>query len=114
MTITEIILTVALGVLAVIATFISYYFYVRKKAQEAAEGAIDEAEQDDKSGEEKLEIATEQVYAIIPAILKGILTKNMIRKIVQSAFDRIERYAKKQVSKKCGNSTANRELTTAS
>lgn len=96
----EIITNLILGILAIVASFVGWYFYVKGKAYKAAEGAVDDAEQDGKTGAEKLEIATEQVYAIIPVVLKPFITKDIVRGIVQAAFDKIEAYAKKQVEKK--------------
>lgn len=96
----EIIINLILGILAIVASFVGWYFYVKGKAYKAAEGAVDDAEQDGKTGAEKLEIATDQVYAIIPVVLKPFITKDIVRDIVQAAFDKIEAYAKKQVKKK--------------
>jgi len=96
----EIIINLILGILAIVASFVGWYFYVKGKAYKAAEGAVDDAEQDGKTGAEKLEIATDQVYAIIPVVLKPFITKDIVRDIVQAAFDKIEAYAEKQVKKK--------------
>lgn len=95
----EAIINLILGIIAVIASFVGWYFYIKGKAYKAAEGAVDNAEQDGKTGAEKLEIATDQVYAIIPVVLKPFITKEIVRGIVQAAFDKIESYAKKQVEK---------------
>ena len=97
---TETILNLILGLLAVAVAFVSYYFYIRAKIQKAAESAIDDAEKDDKTGEEKLDEATDSVCAIIPAVLKPVIKRDFVKAIVQAAFDRIEAYAKKQVEKK--------------
>lgn len=96
----EAIISIVLMVLSLIASFISHYFYVRGKLHKAATGAITNAEQDDKTGEEKLDIAVEQVYGLIPISLKPFIHRKSVRKIVQAAFDKIEDYAKKQVEKK--------------
>lgn len=95
----EAIINLIFGVIAVVASFVGWYFYIKGKAYKAAEGAVDNAEQDGKTGAEKLEIATDQVYAIIPVVLKPFITKEIVRGIVQAAFDKIESYAKKQVEK---------------
>ena len=97
---TEVIISLALTALSLIITFISHYFYVRGKLHKAASGAIADAEQDGKTGEEKLEIAVDQVYGLIPTMLKPLLHRSTVRKIVQAAFDHIEIYAQKQVEKK--------------
>lgn len=96
----EAIINILLGILAIIVSFISWYFYVKSKIYKATEGAVNDAEQDGKTAEEKLSMAVEQVYSVIPAILKPIISKEVVRGIVQAAFDKIEAYAKKQVAKK--------------
>lgn len=98
------IITILLGILAVVVSFLSYYFYIKGKLYKAAEGAINDAEpdedpEDEKISAQKLDAATDQVYALIPAILKPIIKRDVVKGIVQAAFDRIEAYAKKQVSK---------------
>lgn len=96
------IINIVLGVLAVIATFVSYYFYIRGKAIKAAQEAVNDVEPEEGrgGGEEKLKTAVEQVYALVPAILKPVITREVITGIVQAAFDKIEAYAKKQVKNK--------------
>lgn len=97
---TEIIVNIILGVVAVVAAFAGYYFYIKAKLTKAAESAIDNAEQDDKTGEEKLNEATDSVCALIPTILKPMIKRELVKALVQTAFDKIESYAKKQVEKK--------------
>lgn len=89
-------LTILFALLAVIGSFLSYYFYVRSKVYAATEEAVNDAEQEDKVAEEKMAFAVNQIYDIVPAILKPLFTKKAIEKIVQKAFDAIEKYAKKQ------------------
>lgn len=96
----EAIVSLVLAGLTLIGTFVGQYFYVRGKLQKAAAGAITDAEQDDKTGEEKLELAVEQVYSLVPTSFKVFIHRRTVRKIVQAAFDKIEAYAKKQVDKK--------------
>lgn len=98
------IIEIVLGVLAVLATLVGYYFYVKAKISRAATDAVNSAEELDKIGAEKLEAAVEQVYALVPAILKPIFSKALIGQLIQEAFDKIEAYAKKQLAKK-GNKT---------
>lgn len=96
----EAIISFVLAALTLIVTFVGHYFYVRGKLHKAAAGAITNAEQDDKTGAEKLELAVEQVYSLVPTSLKMFIHRSTVRKIVQAAFDKIEDYAKKQVEKK--------------
>lgn len=88
-----------LGIIAVIISFVSYYFYIRSQVISAATKAVDDAEQEDKTGEEKLNQATEQVYSLVPVILKGIITKQFVKHVIQDTFDKIQNYAKKQINK---------------
>jgi len=94
------IIDIVLGVVAVLVSFVGYYFYIRAKINKAATDAINDAEEPDKIGEEKLEAAVEQIYALVPAILKPILNKTFIAQLIQEAFNKIEEYAKKQLAKK--------------
>lgn len=94
------IINIVLGVLAAVISFISYYFYIKSIITKEAAKAIEGAEIDGKTGVEKLEIATAQVYALVPVFLKTIISKNFIKLFVQQVFDKIEEYAKKQIDKK--------------
>lgn len=96
----SVIINVVLTVLSVVVSFVGYYFYVKQRITKAATDAVNDAEQKDKTGEEKKEIAVTQVYALIPAIYKPIITRAVVEGIVQAAFDKIEEYAKKQADKK--------------
>lgn len=93
------ILTIAGGLLALVATFISYYYSIKKSIRDAAEGAINAAEDLDKIGEEKMAIAVEQVYGLIPAVAKPFFSKPTIQVMIQLVFDQMEEYAKKQANK---------------
>lgn len=94
------IFNIVLGILTVVSSFASYYFYIRGVVAKSAAEAVDKAEQDGKTGEEKLTLAVEQLYALVPLLLKGIITKDFVAALVQAAFDKIEAYAKKQIAKK--------------
>ena len=93
---TTTILTIVFGILALGTTFLSYYLSIKSKIQEAAEDAINTAEELDKIGEEKMAIAVDQVYDLIPAAIKPFLSKATIEILVQATFDRMEEYALKQ------------------
>lgn len=99
------IISIVLGVLAAVASFVGYYFYIRSKLAKAATGAVNDAEKEDKTGAEKLQIAVDQVYALVPAILKTIISREIVQGLVQAAFDKIEEYAKKQLEKKADKTT---------
>lgn len=96
----EIILTVAFAILTIVGIFVSYYFYVKNKITKAIAGEIDNAEKEDVEGPKKKAEVIAQLQTLIPAVLKPFITYNMLDKLVQTVFDGIERYAKKQVEKK--------------
>lgn len=96
---TTAILTILFGVLSVITIILSYYFSIKTKIQEAAGNAINAAEQLNAIGIEKLEVATGQVYALVPTALKPFLTKELVRQIVQFTFDRMKEFAIEQENK---------------
>ena len=96
----ETILSIALAVVSVALVLITYYLDVKKKVQESVNGAINEAEDTDEKGENKMAMVVNSIYYdIVPKVLRPILTKTRIEGIVQKAFDKIEEYAQKQAQK---------------
>lgn len=95
----DIYINIALGVLAIGVTLFSYYLSIKNKIEEAAKYAINIAEDCDKIGKEKMEIAVEQVCAVIPAIVKPVFPKDFIEQIIQEVFDKMTEFAEKQVAK---------------
>ena len=61
---------------------------------------VDNAETDDTEGPKKKAEVITQLQKLIPAVLKPFITYKMLDALVQTVFDGIERYAKKQVKKK--------------
>ena len=92
----EEIFSLIFGLISVLLSFIGYYFYVKSEIYKNTEEAVNSAETDGSLGSEKLKMATEQLYLTVPALFKPFFTKDQIELIVQSAFDKIEEYAKKQ------------------
>lgn len=76
----------------------SYYFKVKTTLSEQINKAINDAEDLDVIGAEKLEAATDQVMEYVPAVVKPFLPRSVVKQLIQNAFDMIEEYAKKQVS----------------
>lgn len=99
--------TIILALLAIAGYFLSYYFHVKAKIYAATENAVNNAEQADKTATEKMELAVNQIYELVPTALKPFITKAVIEKIVQAAFDKIEEYAEKQVEKRKGDDVEN-------
>ena len=93
------ILNIVLVVLGVVITFVTYYFKVKNKLQDAVNGSINNAEQEGVSGEDKMNQVVNDLYSLVPITYKGIFNKEFIRKLVQKAFDKIEEYANKQNKK---------------
>ena len=96
----ELILSIVSCLFTLVAIVISYYLAIRKKIEQEALNAINKAEDTDKIGEEKMQNAVEIVYDIIPAVAKPFISKKLIETIIQSVFDKVEEYARKQVAKK--------------
>lgn len=94
------ILNIVLVVLGVVITFVTYYFKVKNKLQDAVNGSINNAEQEGVSGEDKMNQVVNDLYSLVPIAYKGIFNKEFIKKLVQKAFDKIEEYANKQLNKK--------------
>lgn len=93
---TQIIIDVGLGLLALIATFISYFCYVKSKLINSVPGTIDDVEVDGKVGAEKFEEAVNIIMERIPAILKPFIKRSYVEMLVQQVFDKIKDFAKKQ------------------
>lgn len=86
------IFSIIFGIISVITLVVSYYFQAKSKLREGAEKAIVIAETLDAIGEVKLAAAIEMVYELVPPIFKPIFTKEQIKLIVQTSFDKIKEY----------------------
>ena len=93
------ILNIVLIVLTIISTFIGYYFKIKEKILKEINGMINDAEDGTTIGSDKMQSVVDNLYKLVPAPYKGILKKNVLEKMVQMAFDKIEEYAKKQLNK---------------
>lgn len=91
---------IILGVVTLLVMFVSYYFYTKGVLIDAASGAIDSAEGTGKVGEEKFKMACDQLKSLIPTAMKPFIGDKLIELIVQSTFDSIDSFAKKQIAKK--------------
>ena len=94
------ILNIVLIVLTIISTLIGYYFKVKEKISKEINGLINNAEDGESIGADKMQSVVDNLYKLVPIAYRGILDKNVLEKMVQKAFDKIEEYAKKQVNKK--------------
>ena len=93
------ILSIVFAVLTVVGTFVAYYFKAKNTIIAAANGAINNAEDSGKPGNEKFEMAVDELYALIPAAVKPFISREFIGTLTQKAFDEIDKFAKKQADK---------------
>ena len=93
------ILNIALIVLTILSTLIGYYFKIKERVLKEINGLINEVEDGESIGAEKMQSVVDNLYKLVPTPYRGILNKDVLEKMVQMAFDKIEEYAKKQVNK---------------
>lgn len=81
----------------------SIYYQTNTKLSCYAAKLIEEAENAYKdttqSGGEKFEWVVNSLYAMVPAVLKPLLNRQMLENLVQSTFDAMQRYAMAQMDK---------------
>lgn len=100
-------LTMILNIVQILAYVVlgglTLYFKYNTKLNSRVAEFIKDAEQafEDytNSGNEKFNWVIDKLYALIPAPLNLIFTRDMIGGIVQRTFDEIEEYAKTQLDK---------------
>ncbi len=90
------IFSIIFGTVSLLLSFVGYYFYIKSEIFKKTEDAVNNAEAEGTVGKEKLKAATEQLYATVPAVLKPFFSREQIELAVQTAFDKIEEYAKRQ------------------
>lgn len=95
----EIVLTILASLCTVVALFISYYFYIKRKIEAEVPGAINGAEDTGMSGEEKFKEAVDTIYGLIPVAVRPFITRSLVETLVQEVFDKMEEYARKQLEK---------------
>ena len=96
----QLILTIVSSLITVAAAIIGYYHHIKKRLEEEALNAINKAEETDKVGAEKMQDAIEMVYDMIPTVAKPFISEKMVEMVIQTVFDKVEDYAKKQLEKK--------------
>ena len=92
-------LQIVLSALTVILIFINYYFSVKSSLQKSAGDAINNAENCDLDGKEKMKVAVSQISKLVPTVLKPFFTDEVIETILQGVFDKMQEFAKKKVNK---------------
>ena len=106
---TELIYTIAVTVGTVVFGFLSAYLKTKSTLKSKVNEGIATAEEvykdTTKAGGEKFEWVIDFLYQYVPSVLKPIFTRDMISKIIQSAFDEIQKYATQQLDKFVNNIT---------
>lgn len=95
----SIIVTVAFVLLGYICSYIRTRSDLIKKASEMINVAEDNYKSVTKAGEVKFNAVVEMLDSLVPAPLKPFITKQMISSIVQTAFDKMQEFANKQLDK---------------
>lgn len=85
-------------ILIVLGFLVSYY-KANTKFRSFIATLVNDAESLDSTGSEKKAWVVSQIYAILPAWLKLVLTKTVLSMIVQSVFDSMKQYAVKLMDK---------------
>lgn len=93
------VLNVILAVAIVIGAFVISYFKTNSKFKDKIAALCNYAESQFSKGTDKKQYVIDTIYSIVPIALKPILNKTIIGMMVQSTFDSIEEYAKKQLDK---------------
>ena len=82
---------------------VALYLKTKENLKEQAAGFIADAEEKykdaTKAGGQKFEWAVGQLYGLVPKVLKPLITRKVVGKIVQFAFEKGETYAKIQLDK---------------
>ena len=77
-----------------------YYLNIKNILTNNLTNVINYAEDSDLVAGEKMQLAITELNKLVPTILKPFIPESFLRKMIQKAFDKIEEYAKKQISKK--------------
>lgn len=93
---TDQIFTIILSLATAGLAVFSYYLVIRKAITDESLRAIVSVEDLDVIGEEKMAIAVEAVYSILPAIARVFISRKMLEIIIQSIFDQVKAFAEKQ------------------
>lgn len=96
----EIILNIVLALLSVTLAGVTYYLDVKKKILESVNDKVNEAEDTGEDGKAKMAMVVNEIYTkIVPTVLKPVFNKKVLEKLVQVAWEKIEKYAEKQAEK---------------
>lgn len=93
------ILNFVFAIAIIIGGFVISYFKTNSKFKDKIAALCNFAESQFSKGEDKKQYVVDTIFNIVPFALKPILNKTIIGMMVQSTFDSIEEYAKKQLDK---------------
>ena len=86
--------------------FLAVYFKTRTDVVSMANSVISKAEEiykESGSGGKRMKWAVQYIHSVIPTPLKFIFTESFIESILQTAFDGMQNFAKKQLDKVIDN-----------
>lgn len=86
-------------IILVVLSFLISYYKANSKFRTFVAALVNDAASLDITGQEKKDWVVNQLYAIIPAWLKVVLTKPLLGMIVQQCFDSMKQFAAKYVDK---------------
>ncbi len=85
------------------------YFHYNDRLKAKTSALILQAEQQyqdvTKAGGQKFSWVVESLYAMIPLLLRPLVTRAFLEELVQSVFDNIQEYAKLQLDRLLGQTT---------
>lgn len=93
------VLNVIFAVAIVIGGFVISYFKTNSKFKDKIAALVNYAESKFDDNEKKKQYVIDTIYDIVPVVLKPILNKTIIGMMVQSTFDSIKEYTRKQLDK---------------
>ena len=94
-----ILITIAFCLLGYVASYIKTKSSLLQKAEDYINKAEDEYKDATKAGGEKFEAVVSWLTEMVPAPLKIFITREMISKMVQTAFDGMAKFANQQLDK---------------
>lgn len=95
-------------------TYISTKTNIASKIATVISKAETEYKDAQKSGSEKMNYAIDLLYQYVPVYIKPILTKEVLKSLVQAGFEQIQEYANAQLDKvvsKIDDATSEKEET---
>ena len=99
----EILLPIIKIVVVLVCGYVYTYISTKVNITSKIAAVISKAESEYKdaqtSGSKKMEYAIDILYKYIPIWIKPILTKEVIKSLIQSGFDEIQKYANAQLDK---------------